>query len=140
MTWNVAIKWVMVVSGVLTLTMLYAAIAPRAAMHSTFGEALDGPLAEIIVRNWGVLVALMGAMLIYGAYDPRVRALALIVAGVSKLVFISLVLLYGRHYLNTAGLAVAIDATVVVLFIAYLTRARDQLRRPAAAPDGVGTL
>ena len=140
MTWNVAIKWVMVVSGVLTLTMLYAAIAPRAAMQSTFGEALDGPLAEIIVRNWGVLVALMGAMLIYGAYDPRVRALVLVVAGASKLVFISLVLLYGRHYLNTAGLAVAIDATVVVLFVVYLTRARDQLRRPAAAPESVGTL
>ena len=140
MTWNVAIKWVMVVSGVLTLTMLYAAIAPRAAMPSTLGEALDGPLAEIIVRNWGVLVALMGAMLIYGAYDPRVRALVLVVAGASKLVFISLVLLYGRHYLNTAGLAVAIDATVVVLFVVYLTRARDQLRRPSAAPESAGTL
>ena len=62
MTWNVAIKWIMLVSGLLTSTMIYAAIAPRAAMLSTFGEALDGPLTEIIVRNWGVLIALIGAI------------------------------------------------------------------------------
>jgi hypothetical protein len=67
MTWNVAIKWIMLLSGVLTSTMIYAAIAQRAAMESTFGKTLDEPLAEIIVRNWGVLVALVGAMLIYGA-------------------------------------------------------------------------
>lgn len=45
-------KWIMVVSGALTCTMLYAAIAPEAALRSTFGETLHGPLADIIVRNW----------------------------------------------------------------------------------------
>ena len=30
MTWNTAIKWIMLVSGALTLTMVYAAIAPEA--------------------------------------------------------------------------------------------------------------
>jgi len=39
MTWIVAnIKWIMIVSGVLTATMIYAAIAPEAALRSTFGE------------------------------------------------------------------------------------------------------
>lgn len=51
-------KWIMLVSGVLTCTMIYAAIDPRAAVLSMFGETLEGPLAEIMVRNWGVLVAL----------------------------------------------------------------------------------
>jgi hypothetical protein len=41
------IKWVMLVSGALTCTMVYAAIAPEAALSSTFGETLDGPLAEL---------------------------------------------------------------------------------------------
>jgi len=45
-------KWIMLVSGILTSTMLYAAVAPQAALRSTFGETLQGPLAEIIVRNW----------------------------------------------------------------------------------------
>lgn len=45
-------KWIMIVSGTLTCTMLYAAIAPKAALHSTFGDSMEGPLVEIVVRNW----------------------------------------------------------------------------------------
>ena len=41
-------KWVMVVAGVLTTTMLYAAIAPDASLTANFGETIDGPLAEIV--------------------------------------------------------------------------------------------
>jgi len=83
MNWIVAnMKWVMLISGALTFTMIYAAIAPQAALRSTFGEALDGPLAEIVVRNWGALVALVGAMLIYGAFSPASRPLVLTVAGI----------------------------------------------------------
>jgi len=115
------IKWIMLVSGVLTCTMVYAAIAPQAALQSTFGETLDGPLAEIVVRNWGVLITLIGGMLIYGAFNPAVRALALTVGGASKLVFVLLVLSHGGRYLGgQAGLAVAIDLLWVVLFAWYL--------------------
>jgi hypothetical protein len=54
MKWIVAgMKWVMLSAGMLTCTMVYAAVAPQAALRSTFGETLDSPLAEIIVRNWG---------------------------------------------------------------------------------------
>jgi hypothetical protein len=123
-------KWIMVVSGVLTCTMFYAAVAPQAAMRSTFGEALQGPLAEIIVRNWGGLIGLMGAMLIYGAYNPPARPLILVVAGLGKLFFIALVLFFGPPYLvYQAGLAVAIDALMVALFTAYLVRAHRKGRR-----------
>ena len=56
MKWVVAnMKWIMLVSGALTCTMVYAAIAPDAALRSTFGETLEGPVAEIVVRNWGAL-------------------------------------------------------------------------------------
>jgi hypothetical protein len=33
-----------------------AAIAPEAALTSTFRESLTGPLPNIIVRSWGVLI------------------------------------------------------------------------------------
>ncbi len=124
MTWNTAITWIMLVSGVLTLTMLYAAIAPDAVMRSTFGETLDGNLAGILVRSWGVLIGLVGAMLIYGAYHAEVRSLVLVVASVSKLAYIALVLVYGRQYLPTAGLSVGIDAAMVGLFATYLLSTR----------------
>jgi cbb3-type cytochrome oxidase subunit 1 len=82
------IKWIMLVSGVLTCTMLYAAVAPQAALNTTFGDTLSGPLAEIIVRNWGVLIFLIGIMLIYGAFKPVHRTLIITVAMVSKAIFI----------------------------------------------------
>jgi hypothetical protein len=65
MKWIVTnIKWIMLVSGILTTTMLYTAIAPNAAMQSNFGQTLEGPLAELIVHNWGLLVGLVGLMLV----------------------------------------------------------------------------
>jgi nucleoside recognition membrane protein YjiH len=84
------------------------------------------------VRNWGALVALVGAMLIYGAFHPPVRALVLTVAGLSKLFFIGLVLTYGPHLLgHQVGIAVVVDLMMVVLFALYLLGAR----RPARAVD-----
>ena len=122
------IKWIMLISGALTSTMIYAAIAPQAALHSTFGIGLEGPLAEIIVRNWGALITLVGTMLIYGAFKPVSRPLILVVAGTSKLIFISLVLIYGSQYLGQqAGFAIAIDLVAVGLFIGYLTGAQKHL-------------
>jgi hypothetical protein len=119
------IKAIMTVSGALTCTMLFAALAPQAALRSTFGEMLEGPLAEIVVRNWGALIALIGAMLVYGAYDRAGRPLILIVGGVSKLIFIGLVLGQGERYLTQqAVVAVVGDLVMVVLFAAYLLALR----------------
>ena len=132
MSWVVAkMKWIMLVSGVLTCTMVYAAVAPQAALRSMFGDTLDGPLAEIVVRNWGILIALIGGMLIYGAFEPSSRRLVLIVAGLSKVAFVALLLTYGGQYLGQqAAVSIAIDLAMVLLFIAYLyaTR-RNEARR-----------
>ena len=115
------IKPIMIISGGLTMTMVYAALAPQAALTSMFGETLTGPLAEIIVRNWGALIAIGGATLIWGALVPAVRTQVLLAVGVSKLVFIGLVLGFGRQYLSgQAGVAIGLDAVCVLLFALYL--------------------
>ena len=130
MTWTAArMKWVMTVSGALTCTMIYAAISPEAALRSTFGESLEGPVAEIIVRNWGALIALVGVMLIYGAYNPPSRPLVLTIAIISKLTFIGLMLSLGRPYLGyQAGVAVVADSVMVMLFLGYLVGTRGASR------------
>lgn len=131
MGWIVAnIKWIMLVAGVLTCSMLYAAIAPQAALLSTFGVTLEGPLAEIIVRSWGVLIALVGGMLIYAAFNPPTRVLVLVAACVSKLTFIGLILSYGRDFLgHQAGLDILVDALMIGLFVSYLIGVQCQLGR-----------
>ena len=126
MSWlAVNIHRVMIISGVLTLTMIYAAIAPDAAVRSTFGESLDGPVADVVVRNWGALIALIGGMLIYGARRPAARPLVLTVAGASKAVFIALVLSHGGRFLGYgAGVAIFVDRVWVLVFAAYLVAVR----------------
>jgi len=126
-------RWIMMASGVLTATMIQAAIMPDAALESNFGETVSGPVAHLVVRNWGALIALVGGMLIYGAFNPLHRPLVLVVAGLSKVVFIVLVLSEGTRYLSyQAGVAIAIDSVMVLLFAWYLIAARAVDARTAA--------
>lgn len=126
MSWMVAkMKWILLLSGALTCTMLYAALAPQAAMRSTFGETIDGDPADIVVRSWGALIALVGGLLIYSAFNPAARPLILTFAALGKVCFITLVLSYGGQFLGyQAGVAVVSDSIMVLLFVTYLVQAR----------------
>lgn len=116
-----SIKWVMLVAGLLTCTMFYALVSPEASLISNFGQSIEGPVAQIVVRNWGALIGLMGVLLIYGAFREEARTVALLVAGASKLVFITLVLSLGQPFLQfQVGLSVAVDTIMIVLFATYL--------------------
>jgi hypothetical protein len=102
------IHWIMLVSGILTATMIFAAIAPQMALRATFGETLEGPLVEVVVRNWG-------------AFDEPSRPVILVFAAATKLIFIALVVAQGTRYLRRqAGIAVIADLIMVVLFASYL--------------------
>jgi hypothetical protein len=120
------IQWIMLVAGVLTLTMLQAVFAPKAALKGLFGEALEGPVANIIVRNWGFLIALTAAFVIYAAFHPPLRAPALILSGAGKLCFVALVFAQGARYAKRqAFVAASIDLFWVVVFALYLVAAQE---------------
>ena len=116
---NNNMKWIMLVSGAITFTVISAAFAPQLALSSMFGSSLEGPIAEVVVRQFGVIVALIGGMLIYGAFNPDVRQLVLIVAGLSKLAFVTLVVVYG--FAQQLMHVVIIDGSMVLIFVVYLT-------------------
>ena len=114
-------KWIMLVSGILTCTMLTGLFAPQYLVQSNFGEGIEGAAAEIIVRNWSALIGLMGIMLIAGAFDRSIRRFCLLIAGISKLIFILLVLSIGTSYLEQGiGTAIIVDSVMIVLYAAYL--------------------
>jgi hypothetical protein len=141
MNWIVAhFKGILIVSGLLTFTMIQAAFAPGAALGATFGHNSEGPLALLIVRNWGILIALMGILLIHAAYRPQNRGIAITIAGLSKLAFIMLVLAHGSEYLAyQAGLAVVVDAVMVTLFTAYLLNGAMNSRTVSAPSSSLRT-
>jgi hypothetical protein len=51
----------MILSGLLTMTMIYAALAPEAALRSTFGESVSGPVADIVMVFASYLLAVRRA-------------------------------------------------------------------------------
>ena len=104
-----------------------------------FVSALAWFAAAFVERSQGIgpgfVTLFVGGMLIYGAFNPLQRPLVLIVAGASKVVFIALVLSEGARYLShQAGVAVAIDSVMVVLFGWYLVAARSVAVRAEAEP------
>jgi hypothetical protein len=105
--------------------MFYAVLAPEAVLRSNFGQSMEGPVAQIVVRNWGALIGMMGLLLIYGAFHEPARRIALLIAGASKIVFIVLVLSLGQQFLQfQVGVSVMVDSIMVVLFATYLIRDR----------------
>jgi hypothetical protein len=114
------IKWVMLVSGVLTFTMFYGLFAPQAALESMFGASFNGTLENIVIRSWSALVGLIGVILIYGFFSQKNRVFSIAVAAFSKVVFVSLVLIYGQEFLGKAASAIAMDCVVIILSAVYL--------------------
>ena len=119
-------RWILIVSGLLTSTMFYAAFAPRAALVSMFGTSLDGPVAEIVVRNWGALAGTIGLMLIWSAFDNPVRRLVLGVAIEMKLIYLALLGIYGQAFIGTAtAVSIGVDIVMVIVFGVCLVRGCD---------------
>ena len=122
MSWIVEhYKTVLVVSGLLTLTMLQFVFAPTRSQRSTYGEALEGPLADVVVRGWGLLISLTGGMLVWAAFHPETRQLAVGVAVISKVFYMgSLAAKGGRLLKGFSGVTVLVDAVLVAMLVTGL--------------------
>ena len=118
--------WVLRGAGALTLTLMLAAFAPQMALRLTFGAGVQGGLAEVIVRSWGMLVGLVGAGMIFAAGHPTLHRFAAGMAVLGKLWFIGLLLTLGRGFLPVATGSLIIDSSVVMALSAclYATRGR----------------
>ena len=108
--------------GLLTCTMLQTVFAPETAVRNLFGEPLQGALANMIVRSWGVLITLIGLMLIYGAFNPKIRKFAAVIAAFSKMTYVILVISLGDPYLNNAVLVIGFDSIISLILLLYVLR------------------
>ncbi len=112
-------QWVLLVCGLLTLSMIQAVFAPRATVRAYFGEAASSAQFDLIVRNWGMLIAAGGALLVWASFEPGVRLAAIVLASVTKVAFIALMLGSGVMK-RQAWVALVADSIMVALFAAYL--------------------
>jgi hypothetical protein len=122
MSWIILnMDWILIVCGALTATMLLPFIVPRFAFEKMFGEAADGPLGDLLMRNWGQLIFATGLLLIYAAYHDESRLPILLFVAFGKLTFATLVLSKGARYARKPAILIAVgDLTMVGLFLWYL--------------------
>lgn len=113
------IQWVLLVAGLLTFSMIQATFAPRATVRAYFGEAPDSPQFDLVVRNWGMLIAAGGALLVWASFEPGVRLAAIALASLTKVAFIALMLASGVMK-RQAWVALVADSVMVALLVAYL--------------------
>ncbi len=119
---NQNIKWIMLVAGAITFTMVFALLSPNQALNAMFGLALDSELGKLVVRNWGALIALTGGMLIYAAFNPQLRPMVLVVSGLSKTTFIALLISHGFTLKMLPTLVM--DCVFVCIFVYFLLSTR----------------
>src|SRR5215468_3532234 len=113
-----SIGWILVASGIITAGAGLAAILfPHLFLRLGFG--VESPISTLVsfVRHWGVLIFLVGALIVYSAYDPTVRAPVLAAAAIEKLA-IGLLTFFGSVKPTTAMTAIAIgDGAFAILYL-----------------------
>src|SRR5262245_47652509 len=115
------IDLILLITGLVTAGILVVFVAPVPVMKVLFGQAPSDALSILIARHWGLLVGLVGALLIYAAYHPEVRAATLVVAIVEKVALV-VGLLISPFRRRPMVLAVALaDAGMSALYVLYLT-------------------
>lgn len=115
-----AISTILVVTGAITAGAVVVALAPRPAMCIIFGADRIDELSGLIARHWGLLVALVGALLIYAGFNAELRVPVMIVAIVEKLAIAGLILLSSLRARPLALTIAAADSTFAVLYVIML--------------------
>jgi hypothetical protein len=114
------IELILLVTGLATAGALVLCLAPVPTMKMLFGEAPSDALSILIVRHWGLLVCLVGALLIYAAYHAEIRVPTLLVAIVEKAAFaIGIFMSPFRRRPAVLGMALA-DAGMAAVYLIYL--------------------
>jgi hypothetical protein len=112
---------ILVASGVITAGAgLAALLSPHLFLRLGFGVESPHNSTVFLVRHWGVLIAVVGALIVYSAGDAAVRTPVLIAAAVEKIA-LGLLLFRGSVKPTSIIKAAAIgDCLLAILYVACL--------------------
>jgi hypothetical protein len=110
-------RWFMLLTGLVTFSLVLVMFTPQESLTRMFGDTASGSTTDIIVPHWASLIALMGIMLIYGAFKSSLRNFVLVIVTINKIIFVVLVLTSSSSYLkHGAGTAVIIDSVMILFY------------------------
>ncbi|HXW56148.1 MAG TPA: hypothetical protein VEJ67_10395 [Candidatus Cybelea sp.] len=113
------IETVLIVTGALTAVGLAPFVTPSWVLRHTFGE-VQSPASITLARHWGLLLFCVGALLVYSAFHPQLRAPAVVLASVEKVGFVVCVLGTSLRKRPIVAMMAAADAVMVLLYVLYL--------------------
>lgn len=115
------IQTVLWVSGAFTLLPIVVFLLPTRGPRLLFGvDAPDGA-GGLLTRHWSLLAPSLGALLIYAAWHPELRAPLMLAAGIEKAGLVGLIVSdWKKSY--TAGMRpiVIFDLVIVSVYAIYL--------------------
>ena len=110
---------ILLVTGLMTTLVIVMFVAPRRGLRLVFGVERPESGALFVARHWGLLVALVGALLVAAAYEPGVRGPAMAVATIEKLVG-SVLVFCALTPCTTAATMIAVgDSAMALVYILY---------------------
>ncbi|MCK6546366.1 hypothetical protein L6R52_11000 [Myxococcota bacterium] len=116
------ISTILLVTGLVTAAPILQFFAPTLALKLLYQlEPHAEPAGAFFSRHWGMIVGCFGALLVYSASHPEVRAPLMVAAVVEKIALVGMIVA-GWRAPHTKGmrLVVAFDSTCVVLYSLYL--------------------
>ncbi|HET6274513.1 MAG TPA: hypothetical protein VFE16_01080 [Candidatus Cybelea sp.] len=109
----------LLVTGIITLVPIVLTLAPQPALRILFGDPSPNVLTQALARHWGLLVALVGALLVYAASHADARAPVMVVAAVEKF---GVGIIFGFALPRRPVLVAVIvaDAVMALLYVTFL--------------------
>jgi hypothetical protein len=115
------IELILIITGGLTAGALAQFVAPSWVTRHIFGEVPSGPATLVVARHWGLLLFCVGALLVYAAFHPAVRAPAMVLASIEKGGFVACVLGTPLRRRVTPLILAFCDGLMLLLYVLYLT-------------------
>lgn len=114
------IELILIVTGLATATMLSQFFAPLPVLRLIYGEAPTNGVSVALARHWGLLIFCVGAMLIYAAFYPPIRAPILVFAVVEKVGLGVCVLGTSLYRQGITAVLAGADLLMALIYVLYL--------------------
>jgi len=114
------IEIILIITGAVTATMLSQCFAPLPVLRLVYGEAPLDAVSVALARHWGLLIFCVGALLVYAAYVPPLRAPIMVVAAIEKVGLGVCVLGTSLRRRGMAAVLAGGDLLMALVYVLYL--------------------
>lgn len=116
---NAHIETILIITGLATSLAIVQCMAPRPILRFAFGVETPQPFTLLIASHWGLLIFLIGALLVYAAFQPSIRGPSMIIGSVEKLFLAGLVFFGDMPRTRRSRALAVVDTSMAVLYLMY---------------------